>query len=188
MSPPKSPPKSATPPSEPKSSDPVSLASVAPASPSAPVAGRVIEATIVVEERLGDGGADEAPGQHRQEHAAEPEPGARATAPGALDRARLADLGPRRRAGQRRGIIAADLAFGHVLGERLERLSPLVGREPGERLFVGALDFVRWRRGEHVAVAGHGLLVGGWHDSLPAVCVEFAPTGPLCQEPRLSHE
>ncbi len=67
-----------------------------------PVAGRT---RVVVEERLGDRRPDEARSQRREEPAAQPEPGT-ARAPGALDRARLADLGPGRRACQRGRIVA----------------------------------------------------------------------------------
>ena len=100
---------------------------------------------IVVEERLGDRAPDEARREGRHEPAAQPE--AASTAPRPLDRAGLADLRPRRRPGERGGVVAADLARGDVLGPGLERRATLLRSESGERLLMGSLDVLRRRAG-----------------------------------------
>ena len=72
---------------------------------------------VIVEERLGDRGADEARGEGRQEPASETE--ARVPAPGTLDRPRLADLRPGRGTGERGRVVAAQLTRRDVLGKGL---------------------------------------------------------------------
>src|SRR5262245_9548558 len=109
------------------------------------VAGTGVSGRIAVEEGLRDRRADEARSERRQEEAPETR-GVPAGTPDPLDRARLADLGPGHGPGERRRIVAADLARRHDSAERLERLPALVRGELRERLLVRPLDVLGRRR------------------------------------------
>ena len=86
---------------------------------------------------------------------APPEPQARSIVPGWRISARVAARASE--AGSSPRISPS----GHVLGEGLERLLTLLGRQPRERLLVGALDVLGRRGRQHVSIAREGLFVGG---------------------------